>query len=245
MKLKTSEEIINIRYSDMDFDMALKPFSLLNFFQDIASDNAEMLGFGYSFIHPKDLMWVLLKYRIEFNEYPVNITDLKLRTEPRGYKRLFAFRNFELSSGDKILARASSTWSLVNIKTMTLVNIDSVINNEYMPKYEQGEYDLNYGRIPALTQTDFEKEFEVRYNDIDVNMHANNGNYIIWALEPIDYKFKSQHKLKNIDMMFKKEIKLGEKLVSKVQLINEHTTVHALKHAQTGEDLCLLLCEWT
>ena len=44
--------------------------------------------------------------------------------------------------------------------------------------------------------------------------------------------------------LLKKEIKLGEKMISKVQFLNEHTTLHALKHAQTGEDLCLLLCEW-
>ena len=43
-----SEEKIQVRYSDIDFDKSLKPFSLLNFFQDIASDNAERLGFGYS-----------------------------------------------------------------------------------------------------------------------------------------------------------------------------------------------------
>ena len=49
-----SEEKINLRYSDLDFNQNLKPFSLLNFFQDIASDNAEMLGFGYSYIHPKN-----------------------------------------------------------------------------------------------------------------------------------------------------------------------------------------------
>ena len=34
----TSEEKINIRYSDIDYDKSLKMFSLLNFFQDIATN---------------------------------------------------------------------------------------------------------------------------------------------------------------------------------------------------------------
>ena len=100
---KISEEKINVRYSDIDFDKSLKMFSLLNFFQDIASDNAEMHNFGYSFIYPKNLMWVLLKYRIEFDEYPTDINNLTLKTEPRGCNRLFAYRNFELSNDKKIL----------------------------------------------------------------------------------------------------------------------------------------------
>ena len=197
-----SEEKICIRYSDIDFDKSLKPFSLLNFFQDIASDNAEKLGFGYSYIHPKNLMWVLLKYRIEFEEYPSDVQDLLLRTEPRGCKKLFAFRNFELLSGEKVLARASSMWSLVDFKTMNIVNTEEIIsNNPYMKKFEQTEKDLKYEKIPAITNTDFEKEFEVRYNDIDVNHHANNGNYIIWALEPLSIDYRKNHKLKNIDML--------------------------------------------
>lgn len=37
----------------MDYKLALKPSSLLNFLQDFASENAESLGFGYSYITRK------------------------------------------------------------------------------------------------------------------------------------------------------------------------------------------------
>ena len=240
-----SEEIINIRYSDIDFDKSLKPFSLLNFFQDIASDNAERLGFGYSYIYPQNLMWVLLKYRIEFDEYPSDIQDLRLRTEPRGYNRLFAYRNFELLNNNKVVARASSMWSLVDFKNKTLVKIENIINNNhYMTQQVPDERDLQFEKIPPLTNVDYEKEFEVRYNDIDVNMHANNGNYIVWALEPLHHDFRTAHKLKTIDMVFKKEIKYGEKLISSVQMLDDKTTLHVMKHSETNEDLCMLKCVW-
>lgn len=239
-----TEERINVRYSDIDFDQSLKPFSLLNFFQDIASDNAERLGFGYSYIYPKNLMWVLLKYRIEFSEYPIGIHDFTLRTIPRGYNRLFAYRNFELDCGDKVIARASSLWSLVDFKNMSLVNIADVIDNPYFGKLVPNETDLSFQKVPAITSVDCEKEFEVRYNDIDVNRHANNGNYIIWALEPLDTDFRVHHKLKTIDMVFKKEAKLGEKMVSQIHFADENTTIHSLKHAESGEELCVLCCKW-
>jgi hypothetical protein len=50
--------------------------------------------------------------------------------------------------------------------------------------------------------------------------------------------------LKTLDIAFKKEIKLGEKLISKVQMISENQTLHVLTHAETGEDICLFLCDW-
>ena len=59
-------------------------------------------------------------------------------------------------------------------------------------------------RITAITNPILEKEFEVRYNDLDVNGHANNGNYIVWAFEPLSFEFRSEYKLKTLDMLFKK-----------------------------------------
>jgi medium-chain acyl-[acyl-carrier-protein] hydrolase len=235
---------IELKYSEIDYDKSLKPYSLLNYFQDIASDNAEELGFGYSYITPKNLMWVLLKYRIEFDKYPVDIPYVTVKTEPRGYNRLFAYRDFEIYEGEKLLGRAASTWSLVDIDTLAIANVEKSLQNPNFSKFEAREDDLSFVKIPQLEKIDIEKEFEVRYNDLDVNRHANNGNYIVWAFEPLSFEFKSEHKPKIIDMVYKKEIKYGEKLLSQVQFIDNKTTLHYLKNSETGDDLCLIKCEW-
>lgn len=239
-----SEENINIKYSEMDYDKSLKPFSLLNYFQDIASVNAEKLGFGYSAITPKNLMWVLLKYRIEFDQYPVDIYNVRLQTKPRGYNKLFAYRNFRLYNGEKLLAKASSMWSLVDITNLSIANISDAVNSPFLEKHEKQDDDLDFHKIPVLTKIDYEKEFEVRYNDIDVNRHANNGNYIVWAFEPLSIEFKTKNKLKTLDLLYKKEIKYGEKLVSQVEMCDNGSTIHILKNKNTGEDICQLHCVW-
>ena len=238
------EKNIDVKYSEMDFDKALKPYSLLNYFQDIASENAEAWGFGYSNITPKNLMWVLIKYRIEFEKYPVGLYNITLKTEPRGYNKMFAFRDFEMYDGKTLIARATSMWTLVNFTNMSIVHPGESLNSPYMIKHEKREGDLSFGKIPAMEFADLKKDFEVRYNDLDVNRHANNGNYIIWALEPIDYEFKVHHKPKIIDMIFKKEAKFNDIITSLIQFVDEKTTLHSIKNAETGEDLCLFRCEW-
>lgn len=80
-----------VKYSEMDCGLALKPSVLLNFLQDTANENAEKLGFGYSNIKEKNLMWYLLKYRMEFSAYPVEADMLTIKTEPRGYAKLFTY----------------------------------------------------------------------------------------------------------------------------------------------------------
>ena len=58
------QEKILVKYSEIEQNLAMKPFALLNYLQDIASKNAEVLGFGYSYIHPLNYAWFLLKYRM-------------------------------------------------------------------------------------------------------------------------------------------------------------------------------------
>ena len=48
-------EDIKVKYSEMDYKLSLKPSALLNFLQDMASQNAENLGFGYSYIEKRRL----------------------------------------------------------------------------------------------------------------------------------------------------------------------------------------------
>ena len=238
------EEILNIKYSEIDQNQALKPYSLLNYLQDIASKNAEDWGFGYSFIHPRNLAWFLIKYRMEFENYPFDIQKLVLKTEPRGYNKLFAFRDFELFQDGKLLGRMHSMWSIVDINTRSIIPVQNVIpNNPYMKSFEKREDDLSFAKIATITKPELEKEFEVRYNDIDVNGHANNGNYIVWALEPLSYEFKDKHKLKTIDMIYKKEAKFGDKLISQIEFKSETNTVHKLINS-CNEDVFLLECNW-
>lgn len=101
---------------------------------------------------------------------------------------------------------------------------------------------MSFAKITAITNPSLEKEFEVRYNDLDVNGHANNGNYIVWAFEPLDFNFKNTHKIKTIDMIYKKEARYGEPIISELEVI-ENTTIHRLKNQQ-NEDLCLIECSW-
>ena len=236
---------INVRYSEMDYKLALKPSALLNYFQDIASENAEILGFGYSYIIKKDLAWFLLKYRIEFNTYPIGEYNLTVKTEPRGYNKLFAYRDFELSNGEKVFARAFTSWALVNLKNGKLASIKEALdNNPYMPTYERHKNDLSFGKIQMPENISSEKTFEIRYDDIDVNGHVNNCNYIIWALEPLELEFRNKHYPKIIDIIFKKEIKYGNRVVSQVEIIDKTHTLHILKNAETDDELCVLNILW-
>lgn len=242
--MKMFEENVKVRYSEMDYDLVLKPSALLQFLQDMASDNAENLGFGYSFVVKNNLAWFLLKYRIEFAEYPKGLYDLTFKTQPRGYNKLFAFRDFEIWSGEKRIGRAASTWALVNLDTKGMAPVSECLkDNPYMLPFEKQEDDLAYGKVKPPEKVDVEHEFEIRFDDLDVNKHVNNANYIVWAFEPLDFEFRKTHILKSLDMVFKKEIQYGHKVLTQIEIQGDKT-IHIVKNKDTGEDLCMVSAEW-
>ena len=238
------EENFKIGYSEKDFNLVLKPAYLLRILQDLATTNAEELGFGYSNIVKNDLGWFLLKYHMEFNDFPENIDELTVKTEPRGYNKLFALRDFEILNDGKLLGRIASSWALVDMTTKNMTSVGNVFGEDsYMKPYEKRETDLNYNKIKPIQRVDNEQIFSVRYDDIDVNTHVNNSNYIVWAFETLNIDFRSSKKLKTLDMMYKKEILYGSKVISQVE-INDNITNHVLKNADTNEEICLVMAEW-
>ena len=156
------EEEIKVKYSEMDFKLGLKPSALLNFLQDLASENAENLGFGYSYITPKNLAWFLLKYRMEFDKYPEGEHKLLLKTRPRGYQKLFAYRDFEIHNSESRLAKIASVWSLVDVQTGKIVPVGSALEgNKNMPLYEKQAEDLVFAKIQHPSEINIEKLFNI------------------------------------------------------------------------------------
>ena len=238
------ENTYKIRYSELDCNLSLKPSSLLQLLQDIASEDAQNKDFGYSFLASKNMGWFLLKYHIEFNDIPKGICDIKIQTESRGYNKLFAFRDFEVYSNNISIARATTTWGLIDLNTKSMGNIVEILSeNKNISHFEKREDDLKYNKIASIQETTNKKEFVVRFDDLDVNQHVNNSNYILWALEALNFDFRKNKTLKTLDIIFKKEAKYSDAISSEVQVI-DNTTIHAIKNQKTNEDLCLIQASW-
>ena len=233
----------SLRCYEKDFNSRLKPVSILNFMQDSASVNAENLGFGESFVFEKNLAWFVLKYRIEIFNQLTDPNSISVETQSRGAARLFAYRDFEFYNDGEMFARAASQWALVNFDTKKMVKPQDEMKT--LDIYEKKEYDLEFDKIPALTEVSTQKEFEILFDNIDMNKHVNNTNYLAWALETLDFEFKCKFVAKNIDMYFKHDISYGGRILAQTQILDEGLiTNHSIKNAQTGDELCAIKVEW-
>lgn len=230
-----------VRYSEMDYNKVLKPSAFLNDLQDLATVAADRAGFGYNEVTANNCGWFLLKYHMEFDNYPKDIENITVKTEARGYNKLFAHRDFEIYSNGEMLGRVLSYWSLFDFEKQTLISPNSVF--DFMPKVEKREDDLSFAKVYPVERVDYTSDFKVRFDDIDVNHHANNVNYIIWAFESLPREFRDNHKLKTLDMVFKKQIKYGNVVLSEAQVDGNLVRV-SVKNKADNEELCVLEAEF-
>lgn len=234
----------DIKVHEVNSNKKLKEFMFLTFLQDIATVNADEMGFGYDWLIPNHYGWFLLKYRIEFTKYPQNMDYIEIESYSRGAMKLFAFRDFIIYSPDnEVIGKVASCWALMDMDNKSMLPILKV--SETMLNYEKQDDDLSFNKIQIPENYTYETEFKVRYDDLDVNCHANNTNYITWALEALPYDFRTKNNIKNIDMQFKKEIKYGEVLISKVFVDEDlNKTTHILQKKDEQEDLCYVSINW-
>ena len=242
------ENVYNVSMSEADMQYCIKPAVLLNYLQDMAAksinnidnnlSNASLLSKGFA--------WCLIRYRLEFDDYPQRVAEIKVKTESRGCNKMTAYRDFECynnKTGERLL-RAVTSWFIVDTKEKSIVNIMA----EYpdFPKFEKRNDDLTLRKIKPIECIDYQKLFHVRYDDLDMNGHVNNTVYVTWAMEALDYAFRTQNKLKTLDIYFKHEAKYGDEILSLVKIDNEKLiTEHLIKNANTGDELCLIKAEFT
>lgn len=239
---RTMQKTYEIKYHEQNVNGILKESSLLNILQDIATLSAEALGFGPTFVFSNNYAWVVLKYHLEFYKEIKNISAIKVKTEPRGISKLYAFRDFEIySEQDELLGRVASAWVLIDMDSRKMLPMQKVL--DFMPAFEKRESDLEYGKVDSFAESTFSKTFDVRFDDIDVNKHANNSNYIVWALEALPDDFRLKHYAKTIDIKYRKEVGLGSKVQSDVFVFDNYT-IHKISDCSNAEELCSLKIEW-
>lgn len=231
-----------IKYYEKNVLGDLKESALLNFLQDAATLSAESLGFGPTFVFQNNYAWVVLKYHIELYQRINNFDFITLTTEPRGVSRLYAFRDFCIysPSGD-LIGKAISTWALIDMDTRRVLPAQKVL--PMMFPYEKRENELEYVKFGDVENVEYSKEFVVKFDDIDVNRHANNSNYIVWALDSLPVDFRMKNFVKIMDIKFKKEA-LADTKIAVISDLKKNASCHKITNCSDCDELANIYVEW-
>lgn len=235
------EKQFQIRSYECDQYGTLRVVSLMNILQDAADLSATALGFGFDFCLNAGVCWVGVNYSIEIKQFPKVHDNIKVVTWPSGANKFMALRDFVIldENGNEMI-KAISQWILVDAVKKRPVSLST-----YLPDYMFiDEHVLNpeFLKLTPPERMDFVKNFEARFDDIDLNCHVNNAIYPLWANESLPASFHEKYLPSYINISFKKECLYGECVTVQTEQ-NEEETKHSII---TGNDkeLCFLHILW-
>lgn len=220
------ETTTKVKAFDVDSNGRMKVNTILDYFQDAASNDAERLKFGYTDFVPLGLVWVLSWAKFEFKKYAKFSEEVKIQTWGKKQHKLFSIRDYlMLSSEDKIICRGTSAWLLLYSKSLRPKILPQLFPEIKMHDSADALTDLPQKIVPSV-KPDLIYTTQVRYSDIDLNQHANNASYVKLMLDCFDKKFHTEHTIKSLVVSFNAE----SKCCDEIQLFKGVEKQNPLKH---------------
>ncbi|MBU3181498.1 acyl-ACP thioesterase [Clostridium psychrophilum] len=219
--LKVIDRDYTIHYYEVDIHKKVLMTSIMNYFEDMAMYQSERLNIGIDYLSVNKIAWVLYKWDITMNSYPLLNEIIKVKTFAYSSNKFFAYRKYEIfDTNNNMVGQANSVWILINTDRRRPMRITKDINEAYgIDANNNAPIDIE--NILSISKVDREKSFDVRYSDIDTNMHVNNVKYAAWALETVPKDIVVNYELRNIKVTYEKETTYGEIIKVSTQVIKE------------------------
>jgi acyl-ACP thioesterase len=219
------------------------PAALAGYLQEAAGRSADGLGFGIADLNRRGQTWVLARTQLVL-DVPIHWSDaLEVETWPSGLDRLSALRDFRLRRGGVEVGRALTTWLALDLASRRPVRPASILPEAFRA---QTEHVLPTGAppVPELQAAELDRRFQVRFADIDTNLHVTNGSYLAWALEAVDEATWRERRVASFDVQFLAECRLGAFVRSRSAPDGEGARLHAIVREEDGKVVARARTTW-
>ncbi len=140
------------------------------------------------------------------------------------------------------MGHALSLWLMLDVTKRRPVRLPQVVLDIRNPE-RSITGDFEFPRLKQPEQTAYHRQFQVGWRDLDANNHANNVNYIEWALDVLPLGVCRDYMLRQLDVEFLNEALYGQEIKSAAGKEPEATTFcHQIGNGQTT--LALLRTQW-
>jgi len=206
-------EKFRVILSDVNAKLEMTNTAFLRYFQEVGNMHSEIAGYGVSDIDRTNISWILISWKVNIIKRPKYGDEIRIKTWSLGMNKFFAFRDFEVKNQyDEVVAYGASKWSIVDVKNGKLISIPKEIDDKYTKEDTHVfDDDMNLSKLVMPKVEPLSKcDFKITRSLIDVNKHLNNVYYMDIAKEAISEEKAIINEFNDFEVMYKKEIKLGE-----------------------------------
>ncbi len=219
---------------------------LCNYLQEVASTHAADLGISIDDLRRDDLTWVLGRLQLEVERLPRWRDEVRVTTWPSRLRGFFVMRDFLVEDADGVLARATSTWFVIDLVRRRVVRIPAAVRALRLPERERALAET-WAKLPPLEASDREARFTIRQSDIDINIHVNHVKYLEWALETLDIEFFAERRLTALEVDFLAELNYGDSVATRARILPERdstTVLFSVRGERAGAEAARIRSSW-
>lgn len=233
------EQEFNITVRDINQKSELTNKAILSFFEDMGGFHSNLAGYGLKDLEKTKLSWVLLNWKIKVLKKIKYIDGpIRVKTWSRGAVRACTFRDFEAyNKKGELCIVGTSKWTLIHLEK-GLVRLTDEILEKYEPEEKVVLPNFDFKKLPEIENYSNIYNYTVLRRDIDINSHMHNLCYLDLAYEALPKDVYENTSFCDIEIMYKKEALLGDKLKCLYSFVdNNHfvtiksedgTTLHAI-----------------
>lgn len=204
---------IPVRVNECGADGFLRQQIWFDYLQHVAAVHAEEMGFGLSAVQERRLIWVLSRIKLKLEAEPGVNDVVRVETYPNGADRLFAKRQFILSSA-KTGTRfgvASSFWLTLELPSLRPRLPASVLDLDVANNLDREDFFPSLGKL-ASSELGDPVVHAIRASHIDLNDHLNNAYYAEFAGDWVAQKSGKPVRFKELQINFNRAMQFGETL---------------------------------
>jgi acyl-ACP thioesterase len=243
-KLQLQKEY-KIHVHETDVNSKLNLASLFNYLQDIASEHAEILGFGRADLMKYNQFWALSRMYAEISVWPEWKESIIVKTYTKGVDKLFALRNYEVSYPDgKHIAFATSSWLILDQTTRRIQRPETaLIHFNRHPETQKSP--LRYASKLELNESEVKNsdKFKVKISDLDINLHTNNVKYLQWISDSYDIDFVKENCIHSIEINYLSESFYNDEVYLQTRTDTDSYCNHSVIRSD-GKELCRVRLGW-
>lgn len=203
-----------IGFTDIYKNNEINNRAIIKILENAGGMHSDSIKCGYSDVERTCRGWVILAWKIKVLSRPKYNTEVETHTWVRDINKIFTYRDYKMYDEDGNLAViATSKWAMIDVKRGKIAEITSKIEEDYQPEDISVFEERKIDKLAEPETVILKRDCPVLRGDIDMNGHVHNVNYLNYAYETLPAEVYENETLNNIEIMYKRQIKLGDKIV--------------------------------
>lgn len=241
------EERYTVRTYEIDHQKRMTVPALVRLMQEAAMQHVLRLKLSVWDLETEGVAWVMIRLQMEIKRLPLLNEAITVETCPTGLERMLTYRNFWIYDQEgKLIAEAVTHWVLMDLDSRRLRTVPEWIIDRFSSLIPSTHTGLQPSRhkLPPLLQADRQKAFQVRWHDLDFNLHLNNTYYILYLLEGLPAEWLSEKTLSRLDITYKSEVRLRENFQVRMQQLASGQFLHQMIQGKEEKILAEMVSDW-